>query len=174
MLAALQPAALALSLQAVNQLEAERQELDTLWRQRLERAAIEAERAGRHYQLVEPENRLVARQLAKVWEEKLTAQQRLQEDYQRFCAQQSRELSATERTAIEKLAHDIPSLWEAATTTQAQRKEIIRQVIHRILVQVQGNSEKVALTIEWTGGVVTQHETTRPITKVQNYTYFGT
>ncbi|MEO1148047.1 MAG: zinc ribbon domain-containing protein, partial [Cyanobacteria bacterium J06638_22] len=80
-LAALQPAAVELSLQATTQLEADRQELDTLWQQRLERAAMEAERAGRHYQLVEPENRLVARQLAQTWEAKLAAQQQLQKDY---------------------------------------------------------------------------------------------
>nr|WP_242038709.1 recombinase family protein [Chroococcidiopsis sp. [FACHB-1243]] len=63
-LAALQPAALELSLQAATQLEQERAQLNQIWQQRLERAAFEAERAGRHYRLVEPENRLVARQLA--------------------------------------------------------------------------------------------------------------
>ncbi|GEM_PF-5456733 len=40
----------------------------------------EAERAGRHYRLVEPENRLVARQLALEWEDKLVQQQSLRED----------------------------------------------------------------------------------------------
>ena len=171
-LAALQPAAVELSLQAATQLEADRQELDTLWQQRLERAAMEAERAARHYQLVEPENRLVARQLAQTWEAKLAAQQQLQEDYQRFCSQQPRQLSTAERRAIEQLVHDIPRLWEAPTTTQAQRKEIIRQVIHRILVQTQGQSEKVNLSIEWTGGVVTQHHATRPIARWEHLSFY--
>ncbi|MBW4555101.1 MAG: hypothetical protein KME59_04025 [Trichormus sp. ATA11-4-KO1] len=62
----------------------------------MERAAFEAERAGRHYRLVEPENRLVARQLATEWEEKLALQQSLKEDYQRFCHQQPRLLSNTD------------------------------------------------------------------------------
>lgn len=171
-LAALQPAALELSLQAAAQLESDRLELDTLWQQRLERAAIEAERAGRHYQSVEPENRLVARQLAKVWEERLVTRQRLQEDYQRFHDQKPYHLSAAERNAIEKLAYDIPLLWEAPTTTQSQRKEIIRQLIHRILVQVRGQSELVDLTIEWTGGVATQHQATRPITRWENLSFY--
>lgn len=35
---------------------------------------------SRHYRLVEPENRLVARQLALEWEDKLALQQSLQED----------------------------------------------------------------------------------------------
>lgn len=73
-LKALEPAALELSLEASEYLEKEREELDGLWHKRLERAAYEADRAGRHYRLIEPENRLVARQLAREWEEKLEAQ----------------------------------------------------------------------------------------------------
>jgi DNA invertase Pin-like site-specific DNA recombinase len=79
-LTALEPTALTLSLEATAHLEQERQALDQLWQQRLERAAYEAERAARHYRAIEPEHRLVARQLAKDWEEKLTAHRQLQED----------------------------------------------------------------------------------------------
>ena len=57
MLRALEPAALDLSLAAAAHLEQDRAELDTLWQQRLERAQFDADRARRHYQLVEPENR---------------------------------------------------------------------------------------------------------------------
>src|SRR5262249_15440569 len=60
-LAALQPGALELSLAAAEDVVRERQRLDESWRQRLERARYEAQRAGRQYQAVEPENRLVAR-----------------------------------------------------------------------------------------------------------------
>jgi hypothetical protein len=94
-LAALEPAALELSLEAAMHLEQERASLERLWQHRLERAAFETERAGRHYRLVEPENRLVARQLAREWEDNLTAQQQLQEDYQRFLHQQSRFIPVT-------------------------------------------------------------------------------
>ena len=72
-LKALEPAALSLSLEATTRLEHERQELDRLWQQRLERAGYESECAARHYCWVEPEHRLVARQLAKDWGEKLAA-----------------------------------------------------------------------------------------------------
>src|SRR5215213_1364202 len=78
-LAALEPAALELSLTAVERLEQERTELVRLWEQRRERAAYEAERARRQYDAVEPENRLVAHTLERHWEEKLAAQQQLEE-----------------------------------------------------------------------------------------------
>ena len=53
-LKALEPAALTLSLEATARVEQERHALDQLWRQRVERAAYETERAARHYRLVEP------------------------------------------------------------------------------------------------------------------------
>ena len=67
-LAAVAPGALEVSLAAAAQAEAERAMLDKLWRQRLERARYAAGQARRQYQLAEPENRLVTRQLEKEWE----------------------------------------------------------------------------------------------------------
>jgi hypothetical protein len=126
-LAALEPAALELSLTATKHLEQERAELDRLWHQRRERAAYEVERAARQYYAVEPEHRLVARTLERSWEEKLVAQQQLEEAYHRFVQHKPRLLSEAEREAIRRLATDIPALWSASTTTAADRKEIMRK-----------------------------------------------
>jgi len=171
-LEALEPAALTVSLEAATHLERERQELDRLWQQRLERAAYETERAARHYRLVEPEHRLVARQLAQDWEEKLTAQRQLQEDYDRFLHEHPRRLSGAEREAIRQLAQNIPALWQAPTTTMADRKEIVRQVVHRVLVAGDGTSERLHLTIEWVGGGTTAGSTTRPIRNIEHLSYY--
>lgn len=127
-LQALSPVSIELSLAALSQLDQERQDLTRLWQQRLERASDEANRTQRHYQLVEPENRLVARQLAQEWEAKLRIHQQLQEEYERFCQQQRKEVSEDEREAIRQLANGIPQLWNASTTTNMQRKEILRQI----------------------------------------------
>jgi hypothetical protein len=171
-LRALEPAALTLSLEATARLEQERQALDQLWQQRLERAAYESERAARHYRLVEPEHRMVARQLAKEWEEKLTEQRQLQEDYQRFLQTQPQVLTRSERDAIEALAHNIPSLWRAPTTTVADRKEIVRQLIWRVIVAGEGLSERVQMTIEWAGGGSTAGIATRPISRIEHLSYY--
>ena len=57
----------------------------------------QADRARRQYQLAEPENRLVARQLEKDWEAALAERQRLGEEYDRFTAARPRTLTAAER-----------------------------------------------------------------------------
>jgi hypothetical protein len=162
-LAALEPAALDLSLAATEQLEHERADLLTLWEQRRERAAYEAERARRQYDAVEPENRLVARTLERQWEAKLVAQQQLEEAYHRFLQEQPRTLSEAERAAIRRLAADIPALWTASTTTPADRQELIRQIVDAVVVAAEGKSERVQVTIRWVGGSETAGTVVRPI-----------
>ncbi|MBI4331234.1 MAG: recombinase family protein [Chloroflexi bacterium] len=171
-LAALEPAALELSLTATERLQQERDELTRMWRQRLERAGYEAERAARQYHAVEPENRLVARTLERAWEEKLAEKQRLEEEYHRFLRQQPRVLSAEERAAICRLAADIPALWSAPTTTAADRKEIIRQVVERVVVDAEGATERVRVSIHWLGGGRTDGMVIRPISRLADLSYY--
>lgn len=162
-LAALEPSSLELSLATTERLEQERADLDRLWQQRRERAAYEVGRAERQYQTVEPENRLVARTLERGWEEKLAVQQKLDEDYHRFVREQPRILTADEREAIRRLAADIPALWQASTTTTEDRKEIVCQVVERVVIDAQGTSEQVRVRIDWVGGGHTESTIVRPV-----------
>jgi DNA invertase Pin-like site-specific DNA recombinase len=171
-LEALAPASLELSLEATKNLERERTELARLWEQRLERSSYEVDRAARQYRQVEPENRLVARQLEKEWDEKLGEHKRLEEDHRRFEQKQPRVLTDTERDAVRKLAADIPALWDAPATTDADRKEILRQVIDRVVVDTQGQSERVRVTIHWIGGSKIEAETIRPVAKLEQLSYY--
>jgi DNA invertase Pin-like site-specific DNA recombinase len=164
-LAALAPASLELSLATVEQVEQERAAVTQLWEQRRERATYETDRAARQYQAVEPENRLVARTLERVWEEKLQTQQALEEEYHRFLQQQPRMLTAEERAAIRQLATDIPALWNASTTTNTDRKDILRQVVERVEVEVQGKTEQVRVCITWAGGGQTEGLLVRPLAR---------
>lgn len=171
-LEALAPASLELSLEAAKNLERERAELARLWQQRLERAKYEADRAARQYRVVEPENRLVARQLERDWEDKLADLKRLEEEHRRFEHSQPRLLSEAEREAIRGLAADIPALWDAPTTTDAERKEILRQVVDRVIADNQGGSERVRLEIRWVGGSRTQTELVRPVGRLERLSYY--
>jgi hypothetical protein len=171
-LAAIAPAALEVSMRAAEHLEAERAVLDKLWRQRLERAAFNADRARRQYRLAEPENRLVVRSLEADWEQALAEQAQLTDQYSRFTAECPPTLSAAERAAIRALAADIPALWAAATTTDADRKEIIRAVIDRIEVDTVGESERVDVAITWAGGHTTYGQVIRPVARLDQLSYY--
>ena len=162
-LAALEPAALDLHLAAAEDVEAQRQAVHQNWQQQLERAGHEVDRAARQYGAVEPENRLVARELERRWEDALREQARLEQDYQQFCAQRPAKLTAAQREQIRHLAQDIPQLWSAATTTPVDRQRLIRFLIERIEVTVHGQTERVSLAITWSGGSVSKHEMIRAV-----------
>jgi hypothetical protein len=169
---AVAPAALEVSMAAAAQAEDERAMLDKLWRQRLERARYAAGRARRQYQLAEPENRLVARQLEADWEAALAETARLEADYQRFTEEQPAALTAAERAAIQALAADIPQVWHAPSTTQADRKELLRILIEDITVSVAGDSELVDVTITWAGGHQTSGQAVRPVGRLDQLSYY--
>ena len=76
----LQPASLELSVAAEQALRVERERLEAHWHQRLARAHSQAQRAARQDEAVEPENRLVARELERRWEEALGHEQQLHEE----------------------------------------------------------------------------------------------
>ena len=81
-------------------------------------------------------------------------------------------LSEGEREAIRRLSEDIPALWEAPTTTNQDRKEIVRQVIERIVVLVESESERVELKIRWAGGMMTGGVMARPVVKLEQLSYY--
>jgi DNA invertase Pin-like site-specific DNA recombinase len=171
-LRALEPAALEISLRAVDDLEAERQQLHRHWQQRLERARYQAERAARQYRAVEPEHRLVARTLESQWEAALAGEAALKAEHDRFLAEQPAGLSAEERAAIQRLAQDVPALWRAATTTAADRQAIIRHMVERVVVTVQGDSERVEVQAHWIGGQGTQATLVRPVARLDQLSYY--
>jgi DNA invertase Pin-like site-specific DNA recombinase len=171
-LEAVAPASLEVSMAAASQAEDERAMLGKLWRQRVERARHAADRARRQYQLAEPENRLVTRQLEADWEAALAEAARLEADYQRFTEERPAVLTTAERTAIQALAGDLPRVWHAPTTTQADRKELLRILIHDITVNVAGDSEIVNVTITWAGGHHSAGQAVRPVARLDQLSYF--
>jgi hypothetical protein len=147
--------------------EKQRQVLHQNWQQKLERAGYEAERAARQYEAVEPENRLVARELERRWEEALHERARLEREYEQFGVDQPARLTGDQRGLIRRLAGDIPRLWSAATTTPADRQRLVRMLIERVVVIVRGSSERVEVAITWSGGSASRHEMVRPVQRYE-------
>lgn len=162
-LRALEPAALELSLRAIENVEQERQRLHDQWRLKLERVRHEAERAERQYHAAEPENRLVGRTLEARWEEALKQQRQVEEDYHRFLTKLPATLSASDRARIRELSDSVATLWHAAGTTAQDRKQIIRCLVERVIVVTDKSSELSQVTIVWQGGQTTHHQIARPV-----------
>jgi DNA invertase Pin-like site-specific DNA recombinase len=169
---AVQPAALELSMRAAEQSARDRERLHAHGQQRRERADYEAGLAKRRYETVDPENRLVARELERQWEQRLTELRQLEDDYARFCQEQPRHLTAADRQRIRTLAENLPALWQAETTTGADRRAVVRQLIERVVLTRRDTSEEIKVVVRWRGGAETRHEVYQSLRRYADVTGF--
>ncbi len=163
LLGAVAPASLELSLAATADAERERKQLDDHWQQRLTRSRYEVEQARRQYAAVDPDHRLVARELERRWDEALRADEQLQADYARFQQDSPTQLSPQQHQQILSLAEDLPALWHADSTTPEDRQTIARLLLEQVTVAVEGNTDRVDVELRWAGGFVSRHTLSRPV-----------
>ena len=157
LLQALEPDKVALALAAFAQAEREAENLQRQWQLRVERAKYEVERAQRQYQLVEPENRLVARSLEQQWEEKLRALEAVEDAAQRWQTQQQKIITNSDKEEILRLGEDLPQVWHASTTTNADRKQLLRLVIQAVVVDSKREQGQVWCRIIWQTGATSEY-----------------
>ncbi len=63
-------------------------------------------------------------------------------------------------------------MWDAPSTTIADRKEIVRAIVERIEVTVIGTTERVSVSITWAGGASTNGEIVRPVQRLDQLSYY--
>jgi DNA invertase Pin-like site-specific DNA recombinase/transposase-like protein len=154
MLQALAPAGLEASLRAAEQLEADHDTATAQWRRQVERAGYEAQRAERRYRAVDPDNRLVARGLEVEWEKCLRALEAAEAELRRRERQRPRELGPGERRSILAMGNDLESVWSAPTTTDRDRKELLRTLLEEVIIAVDREARQAHLTLRWRGGLI--------------------
>jgi hypothetical protein len=169
-LEALIPDKLALALATMNEVEREDAALQKQWQLRLERARYEVERARRQYEAVEPENRLVARNLETQWEERLRAVEQIERDHESWRHREQLAVTAEDREQILALAQDLPAVWSAPTTTAADRKQLLRLLIDSVLLDNRRQVGQTWLQINWRTGATTEHWARRGVRSYADYT----
>ena len=136
--------------------------LEQQWRLRLERARYEAKRAERQYDACEPENRVVTRTLEARWNERLVEAERLEHEYQELQKSRRFELSDIDRQRVLQLADDLPRLWRAKTTTNRDRKLLLRLLIKEVSVrQIDVPRPTLRVKVLWHTRAITELEVDR-------------
>jgi DNA invertase Pin-like site-specific DNA recombinase len=156
------PARIEATLEAFNQLEQQRHARDQLWQQRIERAEYEVERARRQYSRVEPENRLVARELETQWNSALQSLNEVKLAYSQAQAASLAPLSPADRALVARLVEDLPQVWQAPTTTPAERKRMLRCLIQDVSLDSFSQAGQTRIHIRWHTGCVTTLQVPRP------------
>jgi DNA invertase Pin-like site-specific DNA recombinase len=161
-LAALAPAGLEAALQAAEQIESDHDTALAQLRRQLERTRYEAQRAERRYRAVDPDNRLVARGLEAEWEKGLSAVRAAEAELARREQQRPRALSAEERAGILALGSDLDRVWSAPSTTDRDRKELLRALLEEVIVAIDRDQRQAHLTLRWRGGLIRELDLALP------------
>jgi len=166
-LAALQPAALQACLHAAEQLEQGHDAALDQHRRQVEQARYQATRAERRYRAVDPDNRLVARGLETEWN---TALQRLADAEAELARRETarpKALTPAERAAILALGDDLGQVWDAPTTTDKDRKQLLRTLLEEVNITARRDDPdpRACLILRWKGGAIS--ELTVPLRRPQ-------
>jgi len=98
----------------------------------------------------DPDNRLVAGELERRWNDCLAAVARLEDQIKSLCSEQPNAVSDDERTMLLALADDLPALWNDPAASVETRKRILRTVLKEIVVTAEVGRLHLALTMTFT------------------------
>jgi excisionase family DNA binding protein len=115
----------------------------------LKQARYEANLARRQYDAVDPDNRLVAGELERRWNEKLGDVRKLENEVEAMAVQQQAVLGQEEKTALLHLGADLDRAWHHPAATTGTRKRIIRAVLNEIMVRIEDGY--LHLVLHWQG-----------------------
>src|SRR5438874_1057865 len=160
LLDALTPGQVALALSAAGEVTGRHQRASRAAGLAVERARYDAGRAERAFCAVEPGNRLVARSPEARWEARLAA---LAEAEQALQAAQDTLPPLPSRNDLEKLAADLPGLWNAPTTSARDRKRLLRTLIADVTLLPEPDRSKVRIGIRWHAGATDELTADRPV-----------
>jgi DNA invertase Pin-like site-specific DNA recombinase len=155
-LEAVSPAGVSASVSASAEVESQHEQRLAQQRLAVERAEYEASRAKRQYDACEPENRLVARTVEHAYEQALIAVERERRKLALDEHARPEPLTDQERAALARLARDLPRLWDAPTTSDRDRKELLRTIVRDVVVTVKRADRHADVEILWEGGARTQ------------------
>jgi len=125
----------------------------------LQQAHYEATLAERRYAACDPENRLIAAQLEKVWE---TALRRVQTCETRLDTIGTTTPDPTVVPDFTGLAGDLNTAWNAPDVTMRVRQQLVRALIADIIADVDDVTHEIILTIRWQGGQHSQLRIRKP------------
>ncbi len=169
---ALQPAQLDALEALLKQHQQEKDRLQQHWQDQVTRATYEAHLARRRYEAVDPDNRLVAAELERQWEEKLVNLRQAEEDAERFKHRAPRPfLTPQMRQQLEDIGPALPQLWQSGQISNGHKKRLLRSLISRVIA-TRLAPDRIEIKIVWISGHFSAAHVIPPIHRqadVSNY-----
>jgi hypothetical protein len=165
-----QPAAVEAAVLAGQEEARQRDDVLEALRRDLEAAHYAAQRARRQYDATDPENRLVAGELERRWNQALQHVREVEvrvEQHELEAGQQPR----AEPQEFEELAKQLETVWNDPQTDVRLKKRIVRTLIHEVVADVDSAAGEVILVIHWKGGRAYGTACSAPTPRPQQWSY---
>ena len=117
----------------------------------LEQARYEASLAARRHAAVDPDKRLVARELEARWNAALSGVAEIESRIAQIDAAATAR-PPVDRAALLALAHDLPAAWNAPSASERTKQRLTRILIQEVVIDQKDDAKEVVVTIHWTGG----------------------
>jgi predicted DNA-binding transcriptional regulator AlpA len=162
LLQAIEPAGIEAALAAEKELRAGHTAALNQWKLQVQRARYEAERAQRRYEAVDAQNRLVAQTLEQQWEERLSELAVAEVELKKKECDYPTTLTDEQRQHIRLLGSDLQKVWDAASTTDHDRKSLIRTVLEEVIIEPRNGDNPIKISLRWRGGLINEILVTVP------------
>jgi len=150
----LEPVAIEAAVLATEQETGQQDEIISALKRELEAAQYTARRAEKQYDTTDPDNRLVASELERRWNEALQKVQQIEARIEQ--AVRGRQVTPATREEFETLAGDLEAVWTHPEADARLKKRILRTLIEEVVVDVDAQVGEIIAVIHWKGGVHTQ------------------
>lgn len=114
----------------------------------LQQTCYEVDRARKQYDFVDPENRLVADELERRWNEKLYLVEELKGELQMMTPQKT--LSREDKEELMALGENLRFVWDQAASDVSLKKRILRTAVKEIVISI--SQGIVTGVVHWEGG----------------------
>ena len=150
---ALTPEAVDAAVAVFEELQRRNVELAALYQSQVERAHHDAESAQRQFFLTNPENRLVADNLEKRWNDKLYALAEAENAFTGWKEKNRFDVSPPAREDMLQFVRDFPALWDHPQTTARDRKQMLRLMIQDVTLL---RGDDIHVCVRWKGGATSE------------------
>ena len=155
------PASIDVAVEVFEELRSRAAEVDRAKRAQIARLREDAELAQRQFLLVRPENRLVADNLERHWNEALQRLAAAEEAYAGADKTRTPPVTPEMKERVAALVADLPRVWNDPRTPARDRKRMLRLLIEDVTLL---RDDVVRVSIRWRGGATRRIECPLPLT----------
>ncbi len=164
----LTPMAVKAAIQVQKELEQRRAASDNYYIMKVERAKYDAELAKKRYMNVDPSNRLVAFELEKLWNQKITDLSKAEEELRNHENSQADGIRDLDVQKLLELPDNMNDIWENGHVNIQDKKRILRCLIEDITITK--GSKTTKLGVYFKSGTSTILECANPPMKYTTWT----